>query len=375
LTPSAEGIKSYPFIRKTALPINPNPFGPTHHERGIPIKTIHYLRLVPPKGGNMKKGTFLTTASFLLFLLIPTLAQSEFPEREITIYCSSSAGGITDMSIRLLSDTVSKKFGQPVIVVNKPGASSTICANFVANTKPDGYSIGVYSSVAFTIVPHLRKVPYHYKNDFTWLATCMEYPTGLVVKPDAPWKNLEDFLTFAKKNPGSITYGSDGYGVITHILMEYLAAKRGGIEWKHVPIAGGPKLVTALLGGHINAYAAAGSHVQYIRDGSMRLLVGFNKTKMRAAPEAPTLQELGYNIQVGMNTVIAGPKGLPDSIKKKLAEAYLAAMKTPSFEKYLQTIDSPPAFAGAGATAKGIEDDSIVLGRIIKEAGIKEGQQ
>jgi len=139
--------------------------------------------------------------------------------------------------------------------------------------------------------------------------------------------------------------------------------------------SGGPKLVTALLGGHINAYAAAGSHVQFIKDGTMRLLVGFNKNRMKAAPEVPTLQELGYNIQVGMNAVISGPKGLPDPIQKKLEEAYLEAMKTPAFEKYLNTIDSPPAFAGAGATAKGIEEDSTVLGRIIKEAGIKEEQK
>jgi len=149
----------------------------------------------------MKKRIFLGGTTILSLLLIATLVQAEFPEREITVNCNSAAGGITDTSIRILSDTVSKKFGQPVIVVNKPGASGVICANFVANSKPDGYTLGIYGSNPFTMVPHVRKVPYHYKNDFTWIASYMEYPSGLVVKPDAPWKTLEEFLDYAKKTP------------------------------------------------------------------------------------------------------------------------------------------------------------------------------
>ena len=142
------------------------------------------------------------------------------------------------------------------------------------------------------MVPHMRKVPYDYRNDFTWIATYTEYTSGLVVKADAPWKTLEEFLDYAKKNPGKVIYGSDGHGVGTHILMEYLALKKGGINWKHVPIAGGPKLATALLGGHIHAWSAAGTHVQMVKDGTVRLLVSFNKTRMKSAPEVPTIVEL-----------------------------------------------------------------------------------
>jgi tripartite-type tricarboxylate transporter receptor subunit TctC len=320
------------------------------------------------------KRFFVVAMILVIPLLMPALAPAEFPEREITVYCSSAAGGITDMSIRILADDVSKRFGQPVVVVNKPGASSTICANFVANAKPDGYSIGVYGSNPFTMVPHVRKVTYHYKNDFTWIASYMEYPAGLVVKPDATWKDLAEFLDAAKKKPGSMVYGTDGYGTLTHIIMEYLALKKGGIEWKHMPIAGGPKLVTALLGGHINAYAALGSHVPFVQDKAMRMLACFNKTRSKSAPEVPTLQELGYNLQVGMNAVISGPKGIPEKIQMKLEGAFLEAMKNPNLEKYLTSMDSPVAPAGAAATAKGIENDSTIIGKIVKETGMKEEQ-
>ena len=134
-------------------------------------------------------------------------------------------------------------------------------------------------------------------------------------------------------------------------------------------------MVTALLGGHINVYAALGSHAPFVRDKKMRMLVCFNKQRSKFAPEVPTLKDLGYDIQVGMNAVLNGPKGLPEPIVKKLEQAYLEATKNPLFEKYLTSMDSYLNVAGAEATAKGIERDSQIIGRIVKEAGIKEEQK
>lgn len=311
-----------------------------------------------------------------LFLFGPVLAQAEYPEREITVYCGSSAGGTTDMCIRILSEIVSKEFGQPVVVVNKAGASHTICANLVANAKPDGYTLGGLSATAFVEVPHLRRVPYNIKKDFTWIATFTEYTCGLAVKADAPWKNLEEFLDDAKKNPGKIIYGSDGYGVGGHIIMEYLALKKGGIDWKHVPIPGGAKLATALLGGHIKAWAAAGTHVQFIKDGAMRLLASFNKTRMKGAPDVPTLEEVGYKGLFRRGPlVIIGPQGLPDYIQKKLEVAYLKAMKEPVYHKYLDNIQFAPTFADGKETAKDMEESSKTWGDFVRMTGIKEKEK
>jgi tripartite-type tricarboxylate transporter receptor subunit TctC len=201
-------------------------------------------------------------------------------------------GGTTDMGTRLLSDMVSKSFGQPIVVVNKPGASHTLCANFMANSKPDGYTLGAFSASAVIQVPHLRKAPYNPMKGLTYVATYTDYTSGLVVNKDAPWKTMKEFMDYSKNNPGAMIYGSDGHGIATHILMEYLAWKWGAVDWKHVPIAGGPKLATAFLGGHIKAWAGPGSHVQFVKDGTMKLVLSLNIVRMPAAPDVPTVFEL-----------------------------------------------------------------------------------
>ncbi|HSR11378.1 MAG TPA: tripartite tricarboxylate transporter substrate binding protein [Thermodesulfobacteriota bacterium] len=322
----------------------------------------------------MKQARVL--GAVLLIFLVPGLGLGAYPEREVTIYNGSTAGGVTDLASRLLAESMAKTLGQPVVVVNKPGAGHTICANLVANAKPDGYTLGALSSGAFTQVPHMRKVPYDPKKDFTWVATYTEYTSGLVVKADAPWKNLEEFLTDAKKNPGKIIYGSDGHGMGTHVLMEYIALKRGGIDWKHVPIAGGPKLATALLGGHIHAWSAAGSHVQMIKDKTVRLLVSFNNYRMKAAPDVPTLFELKISdLPVGTALVIMGPRNLPPEIHKKLEEALVKAMKEPSYAAYLDKVEFPHVFLGSKETADKINAQYKGWGEMIRVTGIKEEQK
>ena len=322
------------------------------------------------------KFSFRMMGVVFCILLAPIPAMGEYPDREVTVYNGSSAGGVTDLASRLLSDTVGKTIGQPVVVVNKPGAAHTVCANLVANAKPDGYTLGALSSSAFTQVPHMRKVPYDFRKDFTWIATYTEYTSGLVVKADAPWKTLEEFLDYAKKNPGKIIYGSDGFGMGTHILMEYIALKRGGIDWKHVPIAGGPKLATALLGGHIHAWSAAGTHVQMIKDKTVRLLVSFNNYRMKAAPDVPTLQELKItDLSVGTALVIVGPQNLPEPILKKVEDAYVKAMKEPSYLGYMDKVEFPHVFRGSKETAQTMELQSKGWGEMIRVTGIKEEQK
>jgi len=314
----------------------------------------------------------LLAIGVFLFLFIPLPGQAAYPEKEITVNCGSTAGGVTDLGIRLLSETVTKALGQPVVVVNKPGASHTVCANLVANAKPDGYTLGALSASAFTQVPHMRKVPFDPQKDFTWIASYTDYTSGLVVRSDAPWKTLEEFLNYSQKNPGKMIYGSDGYGLGTHILMEYMAKKKGGIEWKHVPIPGGPKLATALLGGHIQAWSAAGTHVKFIKEGKIRLLVSYNEARLKYAPDVPTLNELGYNLAIGTPLVIVGPKGLPEAILKKLEEAYLKAMKEPAYLQFLERVDFVQNFLGSAELAKAIERTSRGWKELVEVTGIKE---
>lgn len=312
----------------------------------------------------------LITVGFCLSFF--SLAQADFPEREITIYVGSTAGGTTDLCIRFVSEMASKMLGQPIVIINKPGASHTIAANLAAHAKPDGYTLAATTSSPFCEVPHLRKVPFDPIKDFTWIVTYGEYQFGFVVMPDAPWKTMEEFLADAKKNPSKIIYTTDGYGMGDHIVMEYIGWKKGGINWKFVPLAGGPNQAAALLGGHVNFWAAGGYQVQFVRDKTMRQLLSFNK-RAPEAPEVPTFQELfNMNVRTSIFMILSGPKGIPDSIRKKLEEAYLKAMNEPANFEFFKKLGYPPSFYRSEETGKNLEAQSKTWAEMIRVTGIKE---
>lgn len=323
----------------------------------------------------MKRAKLLTLIGFLLALLFSAEVLAAFPEREITFYCSSSAGGMTDLTARYFAERLSKSFGQPIVVNNKPGAAHTICINLISKAAPDGYSVGVVGGSGLMVVPNLRKLTYNPLGDFTYIATCGEYPAGLTVLANAPWNNLEEFLDYGKKNPGKIIYSSDGHGSAAHMTMEYIAKKKGGVIFKHVPYSGGARNAPALLGGHTHAWAASGSQVKFIRDGKMKLLAGFNEERAKYAPNIPTLKELGYtNHSASILMVIIAPKGLPDSVLKKLETSLLNAMKESSYEGFMDKFETVPVLLGSNETANKIKELLKSWKNIVEVTGIKESE-
>jgi len=318
----------------------------------------------------MKKFAIGMAIGLSLFLC--SAAPAAYPDREITLISAHAAGTNTDQCIRFLSEIASKIIGQPIVVLNKPGASYVIGASAVANAKPDGYTIGVASGSLFGHVIHMRKVPFDVKKDFSWIGGFTEHTNGLVVKGDAPWKSLGEFLDDAKKNPGKIIYCHDGYGLLGHIIMEYIAAKHGGIDWKFVPIPGGPKQTTALLGGHLHAWSAGGFHVQFVKDKQMRLLINFDPARLKAAPDVPSIAETQYDIGYkGTPIALFGPAGMPEPIRKKLEETYLQAMQDPSYHKLLDTLEMPKIFRNGKELSETLESGSKMFENLIKLTGIK----
>src|SRR5512135_1002148 len=228
----------------------------------------------------------------LAFSLPPLAMGQAYPDKPITIYCSYAAGATTDLSTRALAEQVEKMFGVPVVVENKPGGTSTVCAGLVASKKPDGYTLGVISTGALTLMPHMVKPSYNPLKDFTPIMQYSRLLRVLIVFNESPIKTVDDFIAYAKAHPG-LSYGSPGMYSQQHLAVE-LFGQCKGLKLKHVPFKGGAEANTALLGKHLDFVAGAGQHIRYVKQGLFRMLAVYNTKKRNPNfPDIPTLEEIG----------------------------------------------------------------------------------
>jgi len=299
-------------------------------------------------------------------------AASDYPTRPIQLIVAWSAGASEDLRNRSLAPTLEKVLGQPVVVVNKPGAAGTLGLTMVAKAKPDGYILGSASTSPLLFAPHVQKVEFNPLTDLTYIAgTCIQ-PYGIVVRSDAPWKTFEELSDYVKKNPGKIKYGSFGIGGLAHIYMEAIA-KEWNLNWVHVPFKGDAPNMTALLGGHVPVSAASSAYVPHVKAGKMRVLVLLTGKRMAAFPEVPTLKEMGFKLDLRANEVLGlcGPKGLPPEMVTKLENACKQAVESSEFRKAMESLDNEGKFRDSQTITKLIHELYPQIGEKIKELGIK----
>ncbi len=300
------------------------------------------------------------------------VAQENFPDRHITMIMGWSAGGMGDTMLRLLSQSVSKELGQPVNVVNMPGAAGILGLNAVINAKPDGYTLGFSVSSNYLIAQYVRKLPVDLLQNSTQIACFFDYPFGLVVRSDAPWKTWNEFKEYAKQNPGKVNYATAGVGTTQHLAFERVAAKEG-IKWTHVPYKGGNDTINALVGGHIDAAIQGPADVvAFIRDGRLKMLLTLNDKRWDSAPNAPTLLDAGYDFSAFSQGCIHGPKGMPESIRSKLEAVIQRVVRDPSFVERAKSLQVPVLFMGGNEYTKAIQDRAEGSRNIISTLGLQE---
>ena len=271
------------------------------------------------------------------------VAQEEYPSRPITLLVGYAAGGSSDIQARVLADLVGKDLKQRVLVENKPGMSAAVMLNFLARQKPDGYTIATTPAAALFGNPYMLKVDYAY-TDFTYISAFGRLMHAVSVRNDAPWKTFNEFIAYAKDNPGKVKYATYAPNSTTHWLMRLLAAERG-LDWTHVPYNSDAPAAQALLGGHVDAIAVASGQVPFVVSGQLRMLAVFNRVRMPQFPNVPTVEELGYKItnltQMTSLTGIVAPKGFSGPAFRKLEAALARAYRDPSFEAQMKNISSP----------------------------------
>ncbi len=307
---------------------------------------------------------------FFLFIFSPAGWAQSYPAKPINMIVGWGAGGSTDITLRALCEPAGKILGQPIIVQNKPGGGSAVGLALLKNEKPDGYTLGNISSAGIT-GQHLRKVPYDSTQDFTPIIRFGDYIHGIVVRADAPWKNLKELAAYAKANPGKLKYSSPGTGSSHHLVVEALGIQEG-IKWTHIPYKSGHEATTALLGGHVDFETCASEWKPYVDSGALRLLSTTGEKRYEKYSQVPTMIDQGYRIWAITLVGVLGPKGLPAPIVQKLHGAFQQAMENPEFKKAMSNFDMPIVYRDGEGLARDIREISDRWGKLIAQLGLKQ---
>jgi len=316
----------------------------------------------------MIKKISLLVIVFTFSLVFSSLASGPFPTRPIEIVVPYDAGGGIDLMARTLAPKMSEILGQPVVVINKPGASGTVGTAWACTRNPDGYTLFAVSPSNALFFPLIQKLEYQPLRDFTYIAGLMSQPYGIQVKTDAPWKNFQEFLDDAKKNPGKIKYSSSGVYGFGHVFMENIGKDRG-ITWTHVPFKGDASQIPAILGGHVTASTIAAAWVPHAKENRLRTLVLLTDKRFSDFPDIPLLSEFGFNYYMGGASLngIAAPKGLPKEILEKLEDAMRVAAESPPFKEGAKKLSHEVCFQNSKEFSHSFEKGFNSIGDMIKK--------
>jgi tripartite-type tricarboxylate transporter receptor subunit TctC len=302
----------------------------------------------------------------------PVAAQDAFPSRPITVVNPFPPGGQADLTGRPLVAALEKVLKQPVVITNKPGASGGVGMQSVAVAKPDGYTLTL-TVPAISTIPEVDKLfgrpPTITRAQFAPIARINADPCVIVVNAERPWKTLKDLLDDARKRPGQITYSSSGLYGASHVPMEMLLHAAGGLKMRHLPTTGGGPATTAVLGGHADLWCSTtGPAAPHVTAGKFRALA---VTSAGRHPhfDAPTLKELGYDVEYYLWIGLFAPKATPAPAMKALREAVRQAVDDPAFKSAREKIQSPLAYQDADDFQKWWDADANRLAEVIKRIG------
>lgn len=265
----------------------------------------------------------------------------QFPAHPITLIVPF-ASGPTDAQYRKLAGIAAKHLGQPVIVLNKPGAGGTTGPALMAkNDNPDGYTISAFFINSLRM-PFMQKVDWDPLKDFTYIMGLGGYTFVFSVLADSQFKTMNEVIEYAKRNPGKLSVGTPGAGTSIHLLLEALGAETGA-QFIHVGFKGGGETTTNLLGGHVMATNdVIGSVFGQAQAGKVRILMTFDEQRSAWLGDVPTAKELGYHLVYNSPYGLVGPRGMPPGVVNTLYEAFRKAANDPDYLKFLDTVKQVP---------------------------------
>ena len=306
----------------------------------------------------------------------PGFAQT-FPDKTVRLVVPYQPGGATDTIARVFAQGLSAKWKQPVIIINRPGASATVGANYVAKSEPDGYTLLICDSSVYVVVPHLLvHFPYDPHKDLAPITIVARQAPVLTTRESLPVSNTKELLSYIKAHPGEVTYGSFGVGTWAHVAMEEVS-KIANLKMLHVPYRGGAEVLNDMLAGRVDIFfATMGAVRQYKAAGTLKVLATATAKRLSSQPDLPTMSEdglPGYSLSVWFG--LAAPANTPPAVLDKIQQDVANLNADPEFRAKAL---GPLALERGGETR---QDFSRILneefdrwGTVVNQIGLSKSQ-
>ena len=305
---------------------------------------------------------------------LPSLAQSDYPNKPVKLLIGFAPGGSTDIVGRIVAQKLGERLGQTVVVENRAGAGGTIAADATAKAAPDGYTLTIGTTSTHAIAAGAySKLPYDPVKDFQPISLVAITPYLLVVNPQVPANKLSDFVALAKSQPGKLNYASAGNGTATHLAMEMLK-DTAKIDLVHVPYKGNAPADIAILAGEVQAvFGSMPALLQNVKASKVRPLAVGTSRRSPALPDVPTVAEQGYpGFEAALWLGVLAPAGTPKPIVDRLHREIVAIVATPEFKTAMDANGAEPlGSASPEEFTKMLRGEVDRYTKIVKAIGIK----
>lgn len=305
---------------------------------------------------------------------VSAFAQAQsFPTRTVTLVVPYAPGGLPDTVARVVGQKLGDKWGQAVVVENKPGGNGVVAAQYLATKPADGYTMLVTDGSMFSINQFIYKsLPYDPQNDFIFISLTARAPLFLAVHPTLPVSNLTEFVALVKSKPGQLSYGSSGIGSIHHLTFESIKAALG-IDLLHVPFKGTGQSVPAVVADQVSAvWSAFPSIAGFVKEGKLKLISVNSGKRSSLAPDVATVAETSIpGFDFAPTIGFSGPAGISPALATKISADVAEVLRDPAFKERLYVLGIDGVGGGPAEYAAQVITDRARFEKAVKLAGAK----
>jgi tripartite-type tricarboxylate transporter receptor subunit TctC len=315
-------------------------------------------------------GTICVTIIFVLSSASFCCASDAYPNKAIQLICPFAAGGDSDLSARIVAEKLQEILGQPVVIVNKPGAGSALGISLVIGSKPDGYTL-LTSSAPMVFLPIITPQPPFKVDDLVPVGRLATYNNVVAVSKNLPVKNMAEFIAYAKANPNTLSYSSAGVGTTGHFIGELINMETKS-DLQHIPYNGVAPAITAVVGNHAQAcFISLSACSPHIRSGAVKALAVLSTKRDPEIPQVPTTVEEGFGSLIAPSYhIIYAPAKIPAPVLKKLESALEKALDDKEVRKKIEALSLSASFLNSQDSKKFLDSESKKWSVVAKKANI-----